>query len=691
MSTATTLWVFLLGVASGVTCIGLAVVAVLQARRMQADLAERLAGLPTVEQLREAEGRLRAVESELQSLHAQEGEARQTIAAANAARAELAECRAQLATLEPKRAELALMESRLVEARAALERAEQQLGALRTAIAGLVADEEARHARLSQLESQIRDAVQRLDGVQAELAGLMAARTEATQQVAALKAEIGGLAANRDSLQREIGVLQGRVAQLEEVVRQLERRAADAKAAQEEAERRRSAARTEVEELERTKKELEADVRHAERNLDSIRKTAAELAPATSADVRLEAVFKNPPLPDAGKPGEMSEAEALKKVEEHAKKLGFVYSRRVIRAFHTSLKIDSKAPLMVLAGISGTGKTQLPRLYADALGIHFLPVSVQPGWDSPQDLLGFFSHLEGRFRPTALLQALVQMDRFVGSDALKGAELRKLAALWKESDRSDEVLLVLLDEMNLARVEYYFSDFLSKLELRNSQGFREDDPESRRRASVFLEGGPGAEGIPVLPGHNVLFVGTMNEDETTQSLSDKVVDRANVLRFGTPRKLESGAIAAKSRVDGVPRLARTSWDSWKSRTAAQPTVAGRALGEWIERLNGALGRVHRPFGHRTAGAIAEYVRQYPAGKSASDGVQAALADQVEQRVMPKLRGIDPQTEEGRSTIADIKAVVREIGDEALAEAIDRGEAAHGGNQFAWFGVDRGAE
>ena len=71
----------------------------------------------------------------------------------------------------------------------------------------------------------------------------------------------------------------------------------------------------------------------------------------------------------------------------------------------------------------------------------------------------------------------------------------------------------------------------------------------RSRASVLLEGGPGSEGIPVFVDHNVLFVGTMNEDESTQSLSDKVVDRANVLRFGTPRKLETAVVRQGSSGD----------------------------------------------------------------------------------------------------------------------------------------------
>jgi hypothetical protein len=346
---------------------------------------------------------------------------------------------------------------------------------------------------------------------------------------------------------------------------------------------------------------------------------------------------------------------------------------------------------MVLAGISGTGKTQLPRLYADALGIHFLPVAVQPGWDSPQDLLGFFSHLEGRFRPTSLLQALVQMDGYIGSDALKRDGFKDLAVQWTANRCDDQMLLVLLDEMNLARVEYYFSDFLSKLELRNSPGFDATNAESRARASVFLEGGPGSDGIPVFAGHNVLFAGTMNEDESTQSLSDKVIDRANVMRFGTPAKLEAASATATANDANPYRLSKGVWASWKVAAQQGGTIAGHPLCKWIADLNDALKPVHRPFGHRTAGAITEYVRQYPGAAASPEAQKHALADQIEQRVMPKLRGLDPQSEEGTRAFAAIRKIVSEIGDVPLLRAIEMGQDSHGGSQFVWFGVDREAD
>lgn len=691
MSATTTLWVFIFGVGCGIACLGFALAGFLHARRLQADLLERLAGLPTIAQIREAEGRLKSLAGELDALRAQEADARRSIAAADAARAELAALREQLSALEPKRAELVALEGRLGQVRQDVERSEKDLASARAALSQAAAEEEARRAKLGQLEDSIRDATQRLDAIQGELAGLLAARAEAAQSVATLKSEIESLTATHESLQKDVGALQGRIAQLEEIVRQLERRADEAKAACDAADRRVAEARDELEELKRRHRSLQDEISAAGQHLASLQQEAVKLGPVTSVDVRLAAVFKDPPLTAGDGIERLSEADAIRRVQDHAKSLGFVYSPRVIKAFHTSLKIDSRAPLMVLAGISGTGKTQLPRLYADALGMHFLPVAVQPGWDSPQDLLGFFSHLENRFRPTALLQALVQMDRYVGRDALRGPEYKSLRELWNEHDRSDEMLLVLLDEMNLARVEYYFSDFLSKLELRNSRGFDPDVLESRRRASVFLEGGPGSEGVPVLPGHNVLFVGTMNEDESTQSLSDKVVDRANVMRFGTPRKLQTGGGKAAPRTGEPKRLARESWDSWRVSDDRSISIGGKPLGDWIGRLNDALGAVHRPFGHRTAGAITEYVRQYPVDAERDAALKAALADQVEQRVMPKLRGIDPQADEGRLALSGIRQLVDELNEPELRAAIDRGEAAHGGSQFVWFGVDRGAE
>ena len=245
------------------------------------------------------------------------------------------------------------------------------------------------------------------------------------------------------------------------------------------------------------------------------------------------------------------EISCLEDVEKRLEAQGLHFSRRVIHAFHTALKINEISPMTVLAGISGTGKSQLPRLYAEAMGIHFLQVPVQPRWDSPQDLMGFYNYIERRYRATDLARALVHLDPYNWNN---------------ESERwRDRMMLVLLDEMNLARVEYYFSEFLSRLEMRPSVG---EEGESTRRMSAEIpidvpgDSEKDQDTWRIYPGHRILFAGTMNEDESTQSLSDKVLDRSNLLRFPKPRELREQSDGAPSSIGPNGFLRWSQWKEW---------------------------------------------------------------------------------------------------------------------------------
>src|SRR6056297_1826873 len=237
-----------------------------------------------------------------------------------------------------------------------------------------------------------------------------------------------------------------------------------------------------------------------------------------------------------------NEAEAIKRVERRLRAKGLDYPARTLRAFHTAMKVNETTQMAVLAGISGTGKSQLPRQYAAGMGIGFLQVPVQPRWDSPQDLMGFYNYIEGKFRPTDMARALWALD-----------DLNN-----EEADR-DRMMMILLDEMNLARVEYYFSDFLSRLESRPRPS-DVDDANERKDAEIELEI-PNMQTTPrIFPGYNLLFAGTMNEDESTQSLSDKVVDRANVLRFAAPRNI--AASSGEGEIAEPRALSRAQWQGW---------------------------------------------------------------------------------------------------------------------------------
>ena len=367
------------------------------------------------------------------------------------------------------------------------------------------------------------------------------------------------------------------------------------------------------------------------------------------------------------------EAEALKTASDHLKRAGLEYSKRVVRAFHTAMKVNETTQMTVLAGISGTGKSQLPRQYAAGMGIGFLQVPVQPRWDSPQDLMGFYNYIEGRFRPTDMARALYNLDQF--NDPEESGNLQ------------NRMLMILLDEMNLARVEYYFSDFLSRLESR-PRSDQVQDERLRKDSVIELEiPMPGGESSSpqVFPGYNLLFAGTMNEDESTQSLSEKVVDRANVLRFSAPKKIR----VAKA-TDGIPTpqaLTRTRWSRWVRQPEQLGSEKGR-VEDYIDNLVNLMTKLQRPFGHRLGLAMISYAANYPEIDGGHDP-RVPMADQVEMRLLPKLRGVDADSFDREiKTLADF--VSDDLNDSVLAAAIEESltVAQSGTGSFLWRGVTR---
>jgi len=308
----------------------------------------------------------------------------------------------------------------------------------------------------------------------------------------------------------------------------------------------------------------------------------------------------------------------LGKVEDRMLEAEFVFPRSLLEAFHTSLKITQWSPLTVLAGVSGTGKSALPRLYAHFGGLRFHMAPVQPNWDSPQDLFGFFNHIDGLYKATPLLRALVQSQ-----------------SAPERGGFNDGLLLVGLDEMNLARVEYYGSELLSRWEARRDGADAE---------ALQLDIGHG-EHEEIRLGHNVLWAGTMNEDETTQSLSDKVLERGNVITFPRPRTL-------KTR-DGVglgepgPWLSVATFGGWTVGPDALHQNVRDHLKDALEAMNRKLALVNRSVSHRILQAIETYVANHPQVRAAQSTNEAterwwrqAFADQIVQKVMPKLRGLD---------------------------------------------------
>lgn len=372
------------------------------------------------------------------------------------------------------------------------------------------------------------------------------------------------------------------------------------------------------------------------------------------------------------KPSTLEENAWLATFEDLLFENGFIFNSRAIRAFHTGLKCAETSPLVVLAGISGTGKSLLPELYAAALGMNFLPVAVQPRWDSPQDLFGFYNYMEGRYKATELSRLLWQFDKYNNE---------KTKAVFEQQI---PVNLVLLDEMNLARVEYYFSDLLSKLEIRT--GLNADNTKDRRKAEIELESNAMAKASQsrrLFVALNTLFIGTMNEDESTQTLSDKVLDRANVIRFGRPSRL-----AIKPQKDKFLRACASStaiitfenWGKWCSKTL--PTADRNHLESTVTELNDAMSAVGRPFGHRVNLAIERYVSVYPGTYN------EALADQIEMKILPKLNGLDSQVDGFQQVLQKLEGVIGGLGDDPLKDAFNKSRDHASSSFFKWRGVMR---
>lgn len=305
---------------------------------------------------------------------------------------------------------------------------------------------------------------------------------------------------------------------------------------------------------------------------------------------------------------------------------GLRFPRRILHAFHTALKTSEWSPITVLAGVSGTGKSELPRLYSHFGGINFLSLSVQPNWDSQESMLGFFNSIDNKFDAQPVLRLLAQSQKAQAEGYPLGLE--------------DVMSLILLDEMNLAHVELYFAEFLSKLELR--RGRKGNVP------SLEVKLGAGIQHYDLPLGRNVLWAGTMNQDETTKSLSDKVLDRGIVINFPRPTTLERRR-QLKPLGDQAPLLSRKLWESWWCKESKFNDDQILPFKGFIEEMNTSLSKVGRALGHRVWQSIEYYMSNYPdvleAQRNNDDAglvkaMKVAFEDQLVQKVMPKLRGIE---------------------------------------------------
>lgn len=347
--------------------------------------------------------------------------------------------------------------------------------------------------------------------------------------------------------------------------------------------------------------------------------------------------------------------DVWKKCEEY----GIKFNKRILYAFHTALKINEWSTITVLAGVSGTGKSELPRLYSEFGGLNFCSVAVQPNWDSQESMLGFFNSIDNQFEPEELLKFLVQCTT--------------------DPRYNEYMSVVLLDEMNLAHVEHYFAEFLSKLESRRGLS-RTYLPE------IEVKLGAGVKPYGLKLSRTLLWTGTMNQDETTKSLSDKVLDRGIVINFPRPKNLESRAkmgLITDYISDDRAKLHKDTWQSWTSHTIEFSEEQKKEVENYriiVQKINNALEEVGRALGHRVWQSIEYYIANYPTVRQAmnyqpkqnekgkivwvptnseltgelKEAMRTAFEDQIVQKIMPKLRGIETRDKRGKSSLDKIE-------------------------------------
>ena len=380
----------------------------------------------------------------------------------------------------------------------------------------------------------------------------------------------------------------------------------------------------------------------------------------------------NKPLPRKQLEG-INELSWLQQIQKDTANYGLYFSERILFAFHTALKTAEWSPLTVLAGVSGTGKSELPKLYSHFGGINFLNVPVQPNWDSQESMLGYFNSIDNCFEAQPMLNFLAQSREPLILDGDK-----------RYHGLDDTVSLVLLDEMNLAHVELYFADFLSKLEQRRG---------SSKSKLPFISIKLGANIAPyeISLGRNILFTGTMNQDETTKSLSDKVIDRGTSIFFPRPKKLhERKKLNVLSKPADLLRM--ESWSSWIS---IESNLANTSYyKQIIEQINEYLGCEGKALGHRVWQSIEYYMVNHPLVHALDnehypdeykEALNLAFEDQIVQKVMPKLRGIETRGSSKSECLDKIRALLDEKKINLLTDFDHACRVGHG--QFMWASAE----
>ena len=290
--------------------------------------------------------------------------------------------------------------------------------------------------------------------------------------------------------------------------------------------------------------------------------------------------------------------ETVSYVVDYITSKGYYYDEALVKNFYLSLK---SKPFVILAGTSGTGKTRLVKLFAEAIGAFYHLVSVRPDWSDGSDLFGHYD-LNGKFIKGPVCGAF--------EDAI---------------NNPDKPVMLCLDEMNLARVEYYLSDFLSVIESREKQS------DGRIVTSACAQ---YKEGIP----DNLYIVGTVNMDETTFPFSKKVLDRANTIEFNlVDLKTNFDSEGDEVQPLSVPNsFLKTEYLVLAKDCVDEAEFVNKICDE-LQELNGILLKANAHVGYRVRDEIVFYMLNNKKADNLLPDNQP-MDNEIMQKILPRIQG-----------------------------------------------------
>lgn len=301
--------------------------------------------------------------------------------------------------------------------------------------------------------------------------------------------------------------------------------------------------------------------------------------------------------------GEVADQITLEKICEDfrnfsAYKLGLYYDKSDIRKFISGLAVSK---IMVMQGMSGTGKTSLAFAFGEYLQNPSTIVPIQPMWKERTDLIGYYNEFTKKFNETTLLQKLY------------------------EANYSNKIYVTVLDEMNIARVEYYFAEFLSLLEIPSEEGRYLEVVSDEWDCDPKLF----KDGKIKLP-NNMWFIGTANNDDSTFAISDKVYDRAMIMNLDRKARVFDGEKTE------AHLLTIDKWEELTKRAKKEYAITERNLRRIAELDKFLIKNYQLTFGNRIMKQLKEFVAVFVAcGGSELEAIDDIMAKKVLRKLEAK--------------------------------------------------------